>query len=49
MITLRVNKTKITTKNAFTPDHLWMEGEHESKKWRYSLLLGIFGDSWVVP
>ena len=25
----RVNETKITTENAFNPDHLWMEGKHE--------------------
>ena len=26
---LRVNETKITTENAFNPDHPWMEGKHE--------------------
>ena len=28
---LKVNKTKITTENAFNQDHLWLEGNHESK------------------
>ena len=28
---LRVNETKITAENAFNPDHLWMEGKHESE------------------
>ena len=49
MSVLRVNGTKITAKNAFNPDHLWMEGKHESKKPRLSLLLGIFANSWVGP
>ena len=30
--TLRVNETKITSKNTFNPDNLWMDGKHESKK-----------------
>ena len=32
MSTLGVNEAKITAENAFNPDHLWMEGKHESKK-----------------
>ena len=32
MSALRVNESKITAVNAFNPDHLWMEGKHESKK-----------------
>ena len=28
---LRVNETKIKAENAFNRDHLWMEGNHESK------------------
>ena len=28
---LRVNETKITAENGFNPDHIWMEGNHESK------------------
>ena len=42
MSTLRVNETKITAEKAFSPDHLWMEAKHESKKWGSSLLLGTF-------
>ena len=32
MSTLRVNETKITAENAYNPDHLWMDGKHDSKK-----------------
>ena len=32
MSTLRVNETKITAENAYDPDHLWMDGKHDSKK-----------------
>ena len=31
MSALRVNESKIIAENAFNPDHLWMEGKHESK------------------
>ena len=47
MSALKVNETKITAKNAFNPDHLWIEeGKHESEKRGASL---VFADSWVVP
>ena len=29
--TLRANETKVTGKNAFNPDHPWMDGKDESK------------------
>ena len=31
MGTLRVNETKITAENTLNTDHIWMEGNHESK------------------
>ena len=46
---LRSNETKITAENTFSQDHLWMEGNHESKKLRQHFLLVIFAESWVVP
>ena len=50
MSALKVDETTITAKNAFNPDHLWIEeGKHESKKRGASFLLGVFADSWVVP
>ena len=32
MSAVGVNDTKTTAENAFNPDHLLMEGKHESKK-----------------
>ena len=32
MSTLRVHETKITDENAYNPDHIWMDGKHDSKK-----------------
>ena len=49
MSALMVNETKMTAKNAFNPDYLWMTDKHESKERGENLLLGIFADSWVVP
>ena len=38
-----VNKTKITSENAFNGDHFKIEGNHESGKDK-NLVLGIFSD-----
>ena len=49
MSALRVNQTKMTAENAFKPDHLWMEGKHESKNEDKTFFLGIFAVSWADP
>ena len=38
-------KLRMQLKNVFNPDHLLMEGKHESRKRRQNILLGIFADS----